>query len=108
MLLASWFLDCGANKEFTTSCFTLDLGTDGSGFKTAIVECQNTSAQPRSGYSTPLFKVVRQCTHTLYYCNIVTVFNNLTNMMLHANNISNISYNEAITIYKLLSNQFFF
>ncbi len=58
MLLASWFLDSEANKEFTTSCFTLDLGTDGSGFKTAILECQNIPAQSHSGYFMHLFKVV--------------------------------------------------
>lgn len=64
MLLAPRFLDCEANKEFTTSCFTLDLGTDGSGFKTAIVQRQNTSTQTHGGY----FKVVRECTQTLYSC----------------------------------------
>lgn len=33
---------CEANKEFMTGCSTLDLGTDGSGLKTAFPEYQNT------------------------------------------------------------------
>lgn len=59
---------CEANKEFMTSCFTLDAVADGSEifFLSAFLEFSDTSSvQPRSECRRHSFKVVGKCSKTL-------------------------------------------